>query len=242
VLRLPKNLGPAGGYAAGLRAFLESRGSWAWVLDDDCFARPGALDAQLDAAEAAIGARRPLVLAHAVDADTAEVMPGMGWWGALVPREAVEQVGVPNEALVWWTEDTEYLQWRIPGAGFPVLACNDAVVEVSRTRVPGEKPPWKFYYEARNQVYHRLWVQRPDPSLPRPRPTPRHLKVRIRVRRSWQAVWRLGARALFTERTGRVHKVRMVAWGTLDGVRGRLGETVPLGAADRPEIGQSDAG
>src|SRR4051794_33521167 len=138
VLRLPKNVGPAGGYAAGIRAFLQSSGSWAWVLDDDCVARPGALDAQLDAAEAAGGAHPPLVLAHAMDADTAEVMPGMGWWGVLIPRDAVERVGVPNEALVWWTEDTEYLQWRIPGAGFPVVRCDDAVVEVSRARTPGE--------------------------------------------------------------------------------------------------------
>jgi len=242
VLRLPKNLGPAGGYAAGLRAFLETSGSWAWVLDDDCRPRPDALAVVLVTAESSNRARRPLVLARAIDADTHEPIPGMGWWGVLVPREAVEEVGVPNEALVWWTEDTEYLQWRIPGAGFPVLESAAAVVEVSRTRAPGAKPPWKFYYESRNQVYHRLWVQRRDPALPRPRPTPRHLKVRIRVRRAWQAVWRLGARALFAERTGRIRKLGMVAWGAVDGVRGRLGETVPLGAADRPEIGQSDAG
>ena len=31
------------------------------------------------------------MLARAVDADTAELMPGMGWWGALIPREAVER-------------------------------------------------------------------------------------------------------------------------------------------------------
>ena len=178
------------------------------------------------------------VLARAVDADTEAPIPGMGWWGVLVPREAVEEVGVPNAALVWWTEDTEYLQWRIPGAGFPVLESAVAVVEVSRSRPPGEKPPWKFYYESRNQVYHRLWVQRPCGQ----RPVPRHLKVRIRARRAWQKVWRLGARALFTERTGRARKLAMVVRGAFDGVRGRLGETVPLDEADRPEIRQPDAG
>lgn len=236
VLRLPRNSGPAGGYAAGLRAFLDAATSWAWVLDDDCLPQPGALAALLRAAARSDGVRPPLVLAAALDDATRAPIRGMGWLGVLVPRVAVEQVGVPNEALVWWTEDTEYLQWRIPGAGFPVVECTDAVIEVTRSRIGEGKPPWKFYYESRNQVYHRMWVQRPHGQ----RPVPRHLTVRVRARRAWQKVWRLGARALLKERTGRVHKVGMVARGAFDGVRGRLGETVPLGEPDRPEIRQSD--
>src|SRR5262245_52497364 len=44
-LRLSENLGPAGGYAAGLRDFLESPCESVWLLDDDCVPRPDALGA-----------------------------------------------------------------------------------------------------------------------------------------------------------------------------------------------------
>ena len=40
VERLPENLGPAGGYAAGLRAFADSDADYAWVMDDDCRPEP----------------------------------------------------------------------------------------------------------------------------------------------------------------------------------------------------------
>jgi GT2 family glycosyltransferase len=232
VLRLDRNVGPAGGHAAGLREFLKSPCRWAWVLDDDCWAHPDSLGAQLAAARGAGGARRPLVLSNVKDAETALPAGGMGWCGVLLAREIVENVGVPNEALVWWTEDTEYLQWRIPRAGFAVITCDDAVVEVNRTRARGTKPPWKFYYESRNQVYHRLHVQRPTDQWP----VPRYLTLRVRAWRAARSVAKLGGRALFVERSGRLGKSWMVLRGALDGVRGRLGETVPLGAADRPLV------
>jgi hypothetical protein len=228
VLRLRENLGPAGGYAAGLRAFLASGAGHVWLVDDDSTPRPDALAAQRRAAAAAD--RPTAFLARLVDRDTGEVADTHGWCGVLLPREIVAAVGVPMEDLFWWSEDTEYLQWRIPRAGFGLERCPDAVVEVGRRRANAAKPAWKYYYETRNQVYFRLHIQRqPDDG-----PPAHHLTRRVRWWRAGRAVLRLAARAVLREPDGRVAKLRMVARGARDGAGGRLGRTVAVSTADRP--------
>jgi rhamnopyranosyl-N-acetylglucosaminyl-diphospho-decaprenol beta-1,3/1,4-galactofuranosyltransferase len=224
LLRLPENRGPAGGYAEGLTAFLASGAALAWVIDDDCVPARDALAAQL-----AVAPRAPVVLARMIDHDSHEIANTQGWCGVLLARDVVETVGVPNAALFWWTEDTEYLQWRIPRAGFRVERCADAAVRVRRSRLDGAKPAWKYYYEARNQVYYRLVTQRPAT-----RPVPRWLTRRVRYGRAARSVGKLAVRALLREHTTRGRKFVMVCRGTVDGVRGRLGPTVPVDGSDRP--------
>lgn len=224
LLRLPDNRGPAGGYAEGLGAFLHSGATRAWVMDDDCVPAPDALAAQL-----AITWRAPVVLARMIDHDTQEITDTQGWCGVLLAREVVDAVGVPDPALFWWTEDTEYLQWRIPRAGFRVERCTDAEIAVRRTRSDAAKPAWKYYYESRNQVYYRLVTQRPHSKL-----VPRHLTRRVRVGRAARSVGKLAARAVLREHTQRTRKLAMVGRGTFDGMRGRLGRTVRVDESDRP--------
>ena len=236
VLRLPENLGPAGGYAAGLRAFLGSGLDWVWLVDDDSTPRADALAKQLRVA--ASRAQPTALLATLVDRDTGAEFRTYGWCGVLVPRVIVEAVGTPIEDLFWWAEDTEYLQWRIPESGFALEWCGDAVVEVSLRRAERTKPAWKFYYEARNQVYFRLRVQRQaDDGPPR-----RHLTRRVRSWRAARAVAKLGGRAVLREPDGRARKLLMVARGTVDGLRGRLGRTVAVDRADRPLTPAAGAG
>jgi GT2 family glycosyltransferase len=226
VVRLAENLGPAGGYAAALTGFLESGLDWAWIMDDDCVPSPRALEAQLRLA-------RPdrIVLATVSWAETGETVRGNGWWGALIPRAIIERVGVPNADLFWWTEDTEYLQWRIPQAGFEVVWTEDPVVTVSRGRPDATKPAWKYYYEARNQVYHRIHVQRASG-----RPVPYHLRLRVRAGRAGRSIVALAARVALREEDDRAKKLLMIGRGTLDGIRGRLGRTVPADVPDRPSF------
>lgn len=226
VTRLAENLGPAGGYAAALTAFLETGYEWAWVMDDDCVPVPDALETQLR-----LASQDRVVLATVRWAETGEIVQGHGWWGALIPRSIVERVGVPNADLFWWTEDTEYLQWRIPQAGFEVVWTEAPVIAVSRGRPDATKPAWKYYYEARNQVFHRLYVQRSKTT-----PAPYHLKLRIRVKRATRSVAKLTVRAAFREREGRVSKLVMIGRGTIDGIRGRLGRTVLADSPDRPSF------
>lgn len=225
VLRLDENLGPAGGFARGLHEFEGSGHRYAWLMDDDCQPFPEALEAQLHLA----GDDR-IVLAS-VDADGEGPVHGHGWWGVLIPRSVVEKVGVPREDLFWWTEDTEYLQWRIPRAGFLAVWTSDAVMAVSRVREDAAKPAWKYYYEARNQTYHRLRVQGSDGEA-----RVWHLTRRVRYWRAARSVGKLAVRAVWRERDGRLRKLWMVGRGAVDGTRGRLGRTVAVDLAHRPVI------
>jgi GT2 family glycosyltransferase len=228
VQRLPENLGPAGGYAEALTAFLGTRYEWAWVMDDDCAPIPDALEHQLDIADADV-----LVLPTVQWDETGKIVHSHGWWGALIHRSVIERVGVPNPELFWWTEDTEYLQWRIPRSGVTTRWTDRPVTRVSRARDDDAKPAWKYYYEARNQVYHRLHVQRPT-RLPLPRPKPHHLRISVRLWRATRAVALLSARVIVREHGDRVHKLASIARGTIDGLRGRLGVTVVPDIAHRP--------
>jgi GT2 family glycosyltransferase len=233
VTRLSENLGPAGGYAHALTAFLDSPFAWAWVMDDDCVPDPDALETLLE-----MTAPNRVVLPTVRWEETGAVVRGHGWWGALIPRSVVEQVGVPNADLFWWTEDTEYLQWRIPQAGNEVRWSDRPVIEVTRGRPDGSKPAWKYYYEVRNQIHHRLRVQQPGTA----KPVPRHLRFRVRSWRAFRSTTRLGLRVVFREHDEKSRKFAMVLRGAADGVRGRLGRTVavddphrPLGPGERKE-------
>lgn len=229
VERLGENRGPAGGFAAGLRLFLEGDADFAWVLDDDCRPEPGALEAQV--AEAGNRATPCVVLSTGVDATTAATFQGHGWWGALIPRSVVRTVGVPNADLFWWTEDTEYLQWRIPNAGFEVLWSEGSRVQIDRRPSTAPKPPWKYYYETRNQIFHRLYVQRPGAS----HPVPRHLRLRVRAWRAGRVVTKFATRIVVREDRERAKKLVMVGRGTVDGLRRRLGASVAVDGSDRPK-------
>lgn len=227
VVRLPANTGPAGGYAAGFEAFLAGDADWVWVLDDDCEPAPDALGRQLALAGRS-GAH--LVMATMHDADTGELTNTQGWCAVLIAREVVVQVGVPNRELFWWTEDTEYLQWRIPRAGFHVARSTDAIVEVTRGRASAEKPGWKYYYEARNQVYYRMTTQ----AAATERPRPRHLRLRVRAWRAARSVAKLAVRAVVREHRHRLRKLGYIGRGAVDGLRGRLGASLPVEDSHRP--------
>jgi rhamnopyranosyl-N-acetylglucosaminyl-diphospho-decaprenol beta-1,3/1,4-galactofuranosyltransferase len=226
LMSLQENLGPAGGYEAGLRAFLETGAEWAWIIDDDCVAAPDALSAQL----ALAGNEPQIVLSTMIDAQTGRRANTQGWCGVLIPRAVIEDVGLPNAELFWWTEDTEYLQWRIPRAGYSVQRCAAAHITVYRARSTRAKPAWKYYYEARNLVYFRIHTQ----GLKRQQPDSPPLKL-PRIGKASRVVARLAGRALFVESSERILKISMIAWGVVDGVRGRLGRTVRVDQPNRPE-------
>ncbi len=227
LLRLERNLGPAGGYARGLEEFVASRFAWAWLMDDDSVPAPDALEQLLAGADP-----RQVQLSAMVDRATRQRDDTHGWCGVLIPRNVVERAGVPRGDFFWWAEDTEYLQWRIPSAGFETVRCERAIVEVSRTRADDSKPSWKYYYEARNQVYFRLYVQHQIADHPFP-----HLRPRVRAGRAARAVLTLGVRAVLREGSDRHTKVWMVCRGALDGLRGRLGQQVVPEDPDRPMTG-----
>ncbi len=206
VVRSEINTGPAGGYSQALAEFLGSGFGHAWVLDDDMAPEPDCLKrlwavARQHPAEAFVfpKSRQP--------DGSLDVWPS--WCGFVVSREIILAVGLPMGELFWWAEDTEYLQWRIPEAGFPRRVVDDAIVAHAAIRQGQGVPLWKYYYEARNMLYVHLYVKR-------------------RLGRYPRSVSKLLARALLRERDGRVERLGVMARGLWDGLRGNLGIRFPV--------------
>jgi GT2 family glycosyltransferase len=206
-LRLPENLGPAGGFETGLERAAESDSSHVWVMDDDVVLDEGCLESLL-ARQAKDGLE--MVFPRVLDeTETPNECPG--WYAVLISRDLVQRAGLPLGELFWWTEDTEYLQWRLPRLhGARVGRAEDALARhTSETSVP--KPAWKFYYEIRNTFYYRLRVQ-----------TSHRLR---RASRLVIVLTKTALRILLLE-DRKLKKLRYLARGLSDGLRGRLGKTV----------------
>ena len=210
LVRLDDNVGPGGGHAVGIERFLESDADLAWVMDDDCVPAPHCLErllAHLDADSQ----QRP-VLPWWIDVATGEGSFLPAWCGFLIARSVVERVGLPRADFVWWAEDTEYLQWRVQRAGFPLEREPDAVVEHRRIRATASRPPWKVYYEVRNTIFFRLYLQRAPYK---------------RFRRMFRSLGKmLGQIVLHEHRKGPL--LTAYARGMFDGLTGRLGVRMPL--------------
>ena len=203
VVSLVENIGPGGGWARALEHFRCSPHGLGWLLDDDIIAPPNCLAVLLEEA----GDPDRAFLIPAVRQPTGVTTEYPAWHGVLLARHIVETVGLPREDFFWWNEDTEYLMWRIPQAGYPLRHTRRVIVEHLKGRAEWGIPPWKYYYEARNVTYYRLHLRRRRGRLPR-------------------KLLMLTGRAVLRERDRRVLRVGMILRGVFDGVAGRLGRRV----------------
>lgn len=150
VIRMPENLGNAGGVEVAMERAFGHGADAVWILDDDSLPRVDALEHLLEA----YGSDR---IVHPVQIDPDD--GGLGWpiqvegdggwrlvdsldglpsepsfrsrasWtGALVPRRVRDAVGPVNGALFIRGEDEEY-PWRIAEAGFGFLCVRAAVLD-----------------------------------------------------------------------------------------------------------------
>lgn len=208
-LRVGENLGPAGGFARGVATFRdEPEWTHAWLMDDDSYPDADALAHLLDVS----GRTQPghVIYPRAVNDETGETSSYPGWsHGPFLDRHAIELGGLPRADLFWWIEDTEYLQHRLPRAGVVSVRAEDAVHHFDQPRRAGSKPPWKYYYEARNSVWYRVYVQRSGFQ---------------RLRKLVRTLARLAASGVVNEERGPA--IAMLVRGTWDGLRGRLGMPV----------------
>lgn len=182
VIRLDRNTGGAGGFAAGIAAALAVPAAevpeWVWLMDDDTIPTPDALAELLRAADgydgpvALLGSRvvwhdgrdhpmntprrRPRVSAALMDsADQAGAMPvrSSSFVSMLVNTRAVRHFGLPIADYFIWNDDFEYsCRLLRNGTGLYVPA---SVVE-HRTKTFGATdadPGPRFYYEVRNKIW-----------------------------------------------------------------------------------------
>jgi len=218
LVTLDENLGPAGGYAEGLRMLAESDCDAIWVLDDDVLPEPDCL-AQLLARSATDA---PAVVAPmATDAVTGVDASTWGWIGVLLPRALVVEIGVPNANLFYGFEDQDYLIDRAEGAGYTLVREPDAVVRLGR-REGLHRPDWHSYYLPRNATFQHVYRRRHVARVSRWKRLIHFLlrwaRTEIRVReRGWR-------------------RAGLFARGILDGLLGRLGRRVDPGASGRPRV------
>jgi len=172
VIRMVENAGNAGGVAAAMeRAFADGADA-VWILDDDSWPRPEALEALL----AGDWDEKSVRHAHQADPKTGRftwplqvddgdggwrmagsmddlpagdfVRSRISWTGALVSRKIREAAGPVMAELFIRGEDEEY-PLRIERAGFSFFACRGAVMDHPG---PDDLVEWKFlgrrlYYE-----------------------------------------------------------------------------------------------
>ena len=180
VVHLRRNVGGAGGFAAGMaRALVRHDADWVWLMDDDTIPRPGALRELLRALEASpvrlsvlssravwtdgrdhpMNTQRTRLGASAREKRDAAQAGGRpirtaSYVSALLNGQDVRRLGLPYADYFIWSDDFEHTGRLLRhGRGVQVAA---SVVE-HRTAAFGNAqsgPGARFYYDVRN----RLWA------------------------------------------------------------------------------------
>jgi rhamnopyranosyl-N-acetylglucosaminyl-diphospho-decaprenol beta-1,3/1,4-galactofuranosyltransferase len=181
VIRLERNAGSAGGFAAGVEAATAGGAEWLWLMDDDSAPAPDALERLLESPAGAGSA----VLAQAVvrpdgSIDTGhrgrwrrrprplpvreyDGTPELGYFtfvGVLVRSSAVEAAGGPDPRLFIWADDYEW-SLRMREHGHIRLVPGSRIVHMDAGHEPGrrrrERTPtagaWRNVCGARNYLY-----------------------------------------------------------------------------------------
>ena len=134
IVSLSSNTGGAGGFSAGMRRGYELGADFVWIMDDDGYPEPDALEKLItgfDAAAAELGEEMPFAcsVVKYIDGTICEMNnPVPTWdWGrllaigqnsvmvtscsfvsVLVPRGALERYGLPYKEYFIWFDDAEY--------------------------------------------------------------------------------------------------------------------------------------
>ncbi|MFA9269937.1 MAG: glycosyltransferase family 2 protein [Baekduiaceae bacterium] len=178
LLRLPENVGGAGGFHAGMRDALARGHDWLWVMDDDTFTVPDTLE-QLLAGGARARGGAPMMLSSQVRWKDETLHPmnlpsprwrdpafmALGAADGLVGlrnatfvsvalhRDAIERYGLPLAHYFIWTDDVE-LTSRIMRAEPGYLVPESRVYHWTPTAHPAAASSSgdRFYYHVRNSL------------------------------------------------------------------------------------------
>ncbi|GAA1807131.1 glycosyltransferase [Actinomadura chokoriensis] len=181
LLVLPRNIGGAGGFSAGLARALGGGAGLVWLLDDDTVPRPDALGELLAARARATADDGPPALvasrvvwtdgrdhpmntprrkprataAESRVADAAGCVPirSASFVSVLVDAAAVRERGLPVADYFLWNDDFEFTTRLLRGRRG--LLCPDSVV-VHKTRGFGgadADPGDRFFFEVRNKIW-----------------------------------------------------------------------------------------
>ncbi|MFP3962605.1 glycosyltransferase [Actinomadura fulvescens] len=191
---LRRNVGGAGGFAAGIARALADGADLVWLLDDDTVPEKGALAALLSAREkagSAPGGETPALIASRVvwtdgrdhpmntprakpgaskaERDAARAAGGVpirsaSFVSVLVEAAVIRERGLPVADYFLWNDDFEFTTRMLRGRRG--LLCDHSVV-VHKTKVFGSTdvdPGERFYFEVRNKIW--LFTRSSGLSLP----------------------------------------------------------------------------
>ncbi len=177
IVRMPVNLGGAGGFAVGMAVAVQSDSDWVWVMDDDTIPTPTAHSALLTAVSAdglidVAGSkvvwtdgrehpmntprRKPFVRgpeARAARAAGVTAVRSSSFVSMMIRSDAIRRRGLPVADYFIWNDDFEYSTRLLRGRRGVFVP---ASVVVHKTRVLGATdadPGERFYYEVRNKMW-----------------------------------------------------------------------------------------
>jgi len=253
LLRLPRNLGPAGGFGAGMEAaFADPSVRWAYLCEDDVglFSLPsprladvlsraeehGRLSGRPVGAVVAYGRRFVGRGSHAVNlvppegsADELATVDVASWGATLVARSVFDAGIVPDPQWFFGLEDFDFF-CRVRRRGFDVLV--DAVA----ARAVADEQTSAGRAEALRQ--HRPTDERETWRSYYHARNSIHLARRY-GRPSWHA-WQLAYTVRHLQKaTGREER-RAILHGLWDGVRGRFGENSDYGRTEGEHAAAND--
>ncbi|MGC0144708.1 NAD-dependent epimerase/dehydratase family protein [Pseudactinotalea sp. Z1732] len=187
VMTLPRNVGGAGGFAAGMaRALARHSPDWLWLMDDDTIPGPGALEELLKVSLAfprdlsvlssravwtdgrvhPMNVSRERVGGPATDrrnaaAANSRVIRTASFVSILIRGQEARRHGLPLADYFIWGDDTEYSSRLLrEGVGLQVAG---SVVEHRTAEFASwqNNPGQRFYYEVRNKI----WLLTRSPGL-----------------------------------------------------------------------------
>jgi len=248
MLRLPENLGPAGGFKAGMiEAFSDTATRWAYLCEDDIGLLPlpaprlGDLIDRINArggnhvgAVVAFGRNFARRGAHTVNIVPPEDTPqdlapaDVGSWGATVVSRSVFDAGVvPDTDWYFGLEDFDYYR-RVAMAGYEVLVDGVAArrVAAQQTSIGREEALRRRRPVDIDEAWRGYYHARNSFEIARRHGHP-----------GWHA-WHLAYSIRKLQRARSGAERAAIAHGLWDGMRGRLGENPRY----RRRVGEIDSG
>ncbi|WP_424445417.1 glycosyltransferase [Microbacterium sp. CH-015] len=164
VTRMSENTGGAGGFAAGMKRAYELGADLFWLMDDDCYPEPDALEhlvsghaAAMEAMPGGVPFACSLVyFGHHELAEMNIAAPDWKWarlWvqgqraflvqtcsfvSALYTRETVERIGLPLQEYFIWFDDAAYARMAGQGIGPGVCILDSKVIHDTPDNVAGD--------------------------------------------------------------------------------------------------------
>jgi len=244
------NLGVGKGYARGMEYAYENKYDWIWLLDGDGLAQVAALEELIKAFNCLkdIYPKIGILASSPVNHSTGVRYEGMLWHdrfvkvpkklasyqepflvdtmissGSLIHRKVIKDVGLPRADFFIDFVDHEY-NLRLRKEGYQIVyvprsiiyhELGNAVMIRSITHLGREAqssihPPWRMYYMTRNELYtyvHISWSPKAFSFL------------------AMKAAKQILSVMIHNE-GDRVARLKYIALGLRDGLKGRLGRTI----------------